>query len=78
MNWKKPFAVAMTGAMLAGCGSSTGTSTSSTGGTESTGGTITVAMDADLITMDYEVATDGNSFIMQTMCEAGLLRLDEN
>mgnify|MGYP004458301243 FL=1 len=78
MNWKKPFAVAMTGAMLAGCGSSTGTSTSSTGGTESTGGTITVAMDADLNTMDYEVATDGNSFIMQTMCEAGLLRLDEN
>ena len=67
MNWKKPFAVAMTGAMLAGCGSSTGTSTSSTGGTESTGGTITVAIDADLNSMDYEVTTDGNSFIMHTM-----------
>lgn len=77
MNWKKPFAVAMTGAMLAGCGSS-GSSSSSTGSssTGSSSGTITVAMDADLNTMDWEVATDGNSFIMQTMCEAGLTKLD--
>ncbi len=75
MNWKKPFAFVMAGAMLAGC--SSGGSGSTASGGSSSGNSITVALDADLTTMDYDVATDGNSFIMQTMCEAGLVELDD-
>ena len=74
MELKKPLAVAMAGTMLVGCGgSSTGGSTASTGGTASS---VTVAIDADLNTMDYEYATDGNSFIMHSMCVSGLVMLD--
>ena len=74
MELKKPLAVAMAGTMLVGCGgSSTGGSTASTGGTASS---VTVAIDADLNTMDYEYATDGNSFIMHSMCVSGLAMLD--
>jgi oligopeptide transport system substrate-binding protein len=35
-------------------------------------------MDADLNTMDYEIATDGGSFTMQHMCIAGLIQKDGN
>ncbi len=75
MNWKKPFAFIMAGAMLAGC--SGGGSGSTAGGGSSSDNSVTVALDADLTTMDYDVATDGNSFIMQTMCESGLAELDD-
>ena len=76
MELKKPLAVAMAGTMLVGCGgSSTGGSTASTGGAASS---VTVAIDADLNTMDYEYATDGNSFIMQSMCVSGLAMLDSD
>ena len=65
MELKKPLAVAMAGTMLVGCGgTSTGGSTTSAGGAATS---VTVAIDADLNTMDYEYATDGNSFIMQSM-----------
>jgi oligopeptide transport system substrate-binding protein len=79
MNWKKGIAFVLAGTMLAGCSSSSASAGSSSAGEAEGGGSdsITVAMDADLTTMDYEVATDGNSFIMQTMCEAGLVELDD-
>ncbi|NCB34069.1 MAG: peptide ABC transporter substrate-binding protein, partial [Erysipelotrichia bacterium] len=64
--------------MLAGCGSSGSTSAaaSSDAGTTGAGSPIVVAFDADLNTMDYDLATDGNSFIMQSMCIGGLVELD--
>lgn len=73
MELKKPLVLAMAGTMLVGCGSS---SAGSSKGTTSGGSSVTVAMDADLNTMDYELATDGNSFIMQSMCVSGLAMLD--
>lgn len=73
MELKKPLVLAMAGTMLVGCGSSAG---GSAAGTTSGGSSVTVAMDADLNTMDYELATDGNSFIMQSMCVSGLAMLD--
>lgn len=73
MEFKKPLAAAMAGAMLVGCG---GSSASTGGGTSTGSSSITVAIDADLNTMDYEYATDGNSFIMQSMCVSGLAMLD--
>ncbi len=76
-SFKKSAALMLSIAMLAGCsssGSTAATAASSTG--TSTGGSIVVAIDADLNTMDYDLATDGNSFIMQSMCIGGLVELD--
>ncbi len=73
MNWKKTFAVTMAGALLAGCSSNSG---SNAGAAGSSSNTVVVAFDADLNTMDYQVATDGNSFIMQSMGISGLAELD--
>ena len=79
-DFKKPLVLALSVAMLAGCGGTSSTAASTGGGeaatTEGGGKTVTVAMDADLNTMDYHVATDGNSFIMQSMCIGGLTQLD--
>lgn len=79
---KKPLALALAAAMLAGCGgSSTSSGAASTDGAASGGSasgdasTVTVAIDADLNTMDYEIATDGNSFIMQSLVMSGLTEL---
>ena len=79
---KKPLALALAAAMLAGCGgSSTSSGATSTDGAASGGSasgdasTVTVAIDADLNTMDYEIATDGNSFIMQSLVMSGLTEL---
>lgn len=79
---KKPLALALAAAMLAGCGgSSTSSGATSTDGAASGGSasgdasTVTVAIDADLNTMDYEIATDGNSFIMQSLVMSGLTQL---
>ena len=78
---KKPLALALTAAMLAGCGGSSASGAASTDGAASGGSasgdasTVTVAIDADLNTMDYEIATDGNSFIMQSLVMSGLTEL---
>ncbi len=79
---KNPLALALAAAMLAGCGgSSTSSGATSTDGAASGGSasgdasTVTVAIDADLNTMDYEIATDGNSFIMQSLVMSGLTEL---
>ena len=59
---KKTLTSVMALAMLAGCSSSTAATTTTSGSTSNK--TVTVAIDADLNTMDYHIATDGNSFIM--------------
>lgn len=78
LSLKKTTASLMALAMLAGCSSGTsGSSATASTGTEGAGDkTVTVAFDADLNTMDYHIATDGNSFIMQSMCMSGLTELD--
>ncbi len=88
MNFRKLTVAALALAMLAGCGSSSAPAAPAESGgadatadtsTETTGGkTLTVAITADLNTMDYHVATDGTSFIMHSMCIGGLTQLDEN
>lgn len=74
MNWKKPLSFILAATMLAGCSAPS----SDTGGDTATDGlSVVVQFDADLNTMDHHIATDGNSFIMQSMCFSGLTSLDE-
>ncbi len=74
MNWKKPLSFILAATMLAGCSAPS----SETGGdTTADGLSVVVQFDADLNTMDHHIATDGNSFIMQSMCFSGLTSLDE-
>ena len=74
MNWKKPLSFILAATMLAGCSAPS----SETGGDTATDGlSVVVQFDADLNTMDHHIATDGNSFIMQSMCFSGLTSLDE-
>ena len=82
MKLKKLMTSGLALAMLAGCSSgggsaAAGSGSSSGGGSKGAGKSAVVQLDADLNTMDYEVATDGASFAMQTMCESGLTELDE-
>ena len=77
MSFKKITAFGLAAALLAGCSSTTASSGTS-GSSESASTEIVAAIDADLNTMDYHVATDGTSFIMQTMCISGLTQLDES
>jgi oligopeptide transport system substrate-binding protein len=86
LNLKKLLSLALAGMMLVGCGTGTSTSTGTeTGGTDAphaepqvndADAEVVVAFDADLNTMDHHIATDGNSFIMQSMCYSGLTSLD--
>lgn len=71
---KKTLISVMALAMLAGCSSASAPTASS--GAAKSDATVKVAIDADLNTMDYHIATDGNSFIMQSMCMSGLTELD--
>ncbi|MBR2676251.1 MAG: peptide ABC transporter substrate-binding protein [Solobacterium sp.] len=83
MNFRKLFAASLATAMLVGCGTSTDAGTPAAGtdtGTDTASGAaseVVVAFDADLNTMDHHIATDGNSFIMQSMCYSGLTSLDK-
>ena len=59
-------------ALLVGC-------TGNGGNNENTDGTVlNVATDTDLSSMDHHVATDGTSFIAQSLILSGLTELDEN
>ena len=74
MNWKKPLSFILAATMLAGCSAPS----SDPGSDTATDGlSVVVQFDADLNTMDHHIATDGNSFIMQSMCFSGLTSLDE-
>ena len=78
---KKLFALIMVLLLLVGCSGGNG------GGTEGGGGssepadatkTVTVQAPTPIISMDHHIATDGTSFIAQTMCISGLMELDAN
>lgn len=79
--YKKYLMSCLAVSLLAGCSSSsTASAASSASGSAASGSSdaIVIAMDADLNTMDYEIATDGGSFTMQHMCIAGLIQKDGN
>ncbi|SJZ34738.1 peptide ABC transporter substrate-binding protein [Anaerorhabdus furcosa] len=67
-------------ALVAGCSSKPATNGGTEGGnTDGTGNSkVVVATDTDLSTMDHHLATDGTSFIAQTLVFSGLTELDEN
>lgn len=69
--------LAIVAALIAGCSSKPTDSGNGTGGTDPAAGTkVVVATDTDLSTMDHHIATDGTSFIAQTMAFSGLTELD--
>lgn len=79
--WKKTAAAAIAMAMLAGCSSSGNPSASAASApadsyaSASEGeswGPITVALTANLMTMDQALATDGSSFSLLSTCMSGL------
>ncbi len=78
---KKLFTLLLALLLLVGCGSKQEDATdsgSTDSGSASGDKTVTVVSSLDVISMDTAVATDGTSFIAQTMCLAGLMELDEN
>ena len=76
-RFRKTAALALSLAMLTACSSGSASTPSAAPADDAAGKTsVTVAIDADLNTMDYQVATDGNSFIMQTLCIAGLTEIN--
>ncbi|MBR2067503.1 MAG: peptide ABC transporter substrate-binding protein [Solobacterium sp.] len=87
---KKGLIIGMSLALLVGCGGNNANSNTNnnsantsneTTSNENTASQETKAVTlqaADLISMDTATATDGGSFIAQTMCISGLMELDEN
>ena len=73
---KKLFTMLLALLLLVGCSGSKEEEGDATG--DDTSKTVTVVSSLDVISMDTAVATDGTSFIAQTMCLAGLMELDEN
>ncbi|MEG0076686.1 peptide ABC transporter substrate-binding protein [Anaerorhabdus sp.] len=67
-------------ALAAGCSSKPAGNGGTEGGDAATGGNtkVVVATDTDLSTMDHHIATDGTSFIAETLVFSGLTELDEN
>ncbi len=83
MSFRRMTCFVLSIVLLAGCSSGTASAAVSSTSSASASASgdkraVTIAMDADLNTMDYEVATDGGSFTMQEMCMAGLVQIDEN
>lgn len=92
--FKKVFTLVMSLFLLVSCGSNNasnnaGTVTENTGNNEQAaaapaaaesgaGEKVVTLQAADLISMDTAIATDGGSFIAQTMCISGLMELDGN
>ena len=74
MKWKNVCSLAVAATMFVGCSAPTTGETSD----GEDGSSVVVQIDADLNTMDHQIATDASSFIMQTMCFSGLTSLDEN
>lgn len=62
--------------LAAGCGGNAASTSPSGAPADSSAKTVTIAIDADLTSMDYGVATDGNSFSMQSLVMSGLTELD--
>ena len=64
--------------ILVGCGGSKEEEGGESTDGEASSKTVTVVSSLDVISMDTAIATDGTSFIAQTMCLAGLMELDAN
>lgn len=69
--------------LMVGCSNGNGGNSGgeSSGGGEQAGNTktvVTVQAPTPIISMDTAIATDGTSFIAQTMCISGLMALDED
>ena len=62
--------------LLVGC--SGGNGGNGGGGSDATVRTVTVQAPTPIISMDHHIATDGTSFIAQTMIISGLMELDAN
>ena len=75
---KKLFTMLLALLILVGCGSSKEEEGGESTDGEASSKTVTVVSSLDVITMDTAIATDGTSFIAQTMCLAGLMELDAN
>lgn len=75
---KKVLSLLLCMLLMVGCSSGNdgqaGTSTNETSGES----VVRIAQDTDLSTMDHHIATDGTSFIAQTMMLSGLTALDAN
>ncbi|MBQ2688649.1 MAG: peptide ABC transporter substrate-binding protein, partial [Solobacterium sp.] len=70
MKLKRTVSVLLAGLLICGCGSG------GEGESGDAGNSVVVTIESDLNTMDHHVATDGTSFIMQSMCIGGLAALD--
>ena len=70
MKLKRTVSVLLAGLLIGGCGSG------GEGESGDAGNSVVVTIESDLNTMDHHVATDGTSFIMQSMCIGGLAALD--
>ena len=74
---KKFFTLLLSLLILVGCGASNQEG-EGTDNTSAVNKTVTVVSSLDVISMDSAIATDGTSFIAQTMCLSGLMELDAN
>ncbi len=81
-KFKSLLALTLSAALVAGCSSSgtgSGTSSAATAGTDAAAKNVLyVATDTDLSTMDHHIATDGTSFVAQSLTFSGLTQLNEN
>ena len=77
---KKLFSLLMVLLLLVGCsgGGNGGNGGGDTPTDTTANDTVTVQAPTPLISMDTAIATDGTSFIAQTMCISGLMELDAN
>ena len=75
---KKLFTMLLALLILVGCGGSKEEEGGESTDGEASSKTVTVVSSLDVISMDTAIATDGTSFIAQTMCLAGLMELDAN
>lgn len=81
-KFKSLLALTLSAALVAGCSSSgtaAGSSSAATAGTDAAAQNVLyVATDTDLSTMDHHIATDGTSFVAQSLVFSGLTQLNEN
>lgn len=77
-NLKKLTIFALVLALIAGCSSKPAPSAASAGSDSEVKSKVVIATDTDLASMDQNIATDGTSFIAQTLVFAGLVEVDEN
>lgn len=65
-------------ALIAGCSSKPAEGGASAGTESDVKSKVVIATDTDLASMDQNIATDGTSFVAQTLSFAGLIEVDDN